>query len=678
MNATLESERMNRWLLVFFMSVTLPGCRGCPTEGTASSVAAAADEPAAIPPTIAPVERPIDPAVAVAVGSLFSCALRRSGALWCWGADPSSLSSVWDLARRAQSAGGPGQELKADENIPRQVAMVPGGVALFAADDALCALTVEGAARCWRRLSLQEPEAPPTEALTTLDVRGRGSCGVTREGQLRCWDHAALGIGSTEGAALIEGALDVALSATTTCAARARAPVACWPPPRRLRAGGLVPLIDEGIEALAGTKGVTSVSGTCVLREGRVGCFDADDKRRKVEWLDGLDDAEEIASSDKRVCALRRSGAVACRGLVDARGWQGVPTLDDAVSLAVGDFHACALRMDGGVACWGENSRGELGDGKPAFAAAPGVVVPGVNASALGVGGDHACVVEDGKVLCWGSGREGQIGEGERRVHVSPVEVPGITDAVDVAAGLISTCARVASGAVFCWGGATGRHGSWERPTPIKGVSDAVDLDMGTHGVGCARQKDGATSCWSHSKVRTVSALQGAEHLAMDNRSLCFAREGVVSCAERGFIASLSSGREVDAVVIDGLVDVRDLDNHDGRFCALTGDRVSCWRMRRGAVGRSELLLGEPATSIAVSGAQICALGVSRSVWCGSSSGAARRVEGLDAVTAIDAGVSHICARREDGSVRCWGSNARGQLGEGGGERGPVAVVGMP
>lgn len=34
----------------------------------------------------------------------------------------------------------------------------------------------------------------------------------------------------------------------------------------------------------------------------------------------------------------------------------------------------------------------------------------------------------------------------------APELVPGITDAVDVAAGFDFTCARLASGAVKCWG----------------------------------------------------------------------------------------------------------------------------------------------------------------------------------------------------------------------------------
>src|SRR3712207_1676263 len=38
-------------------------------------------------------------------------------------------------------------------------------------------------------------------------------------------------------------------------------------------------------------------------------------------------------------------------------------------------------------------------------------------------------------------------------------------------------------------------------------------------------------------------------------------------------------------------------------------------------------------------------------------------VEGLTGVSQVAAAGSHTCARMQDGSVRCWGRNGRGQLG---------------
>ena len=50
------------------------------------------------------------------------------------------------------------------------------------------------------------------------------------------------------------------------------------------------------------------------------------------------------------------------------------------------------------------------------------------------------------------------------------------------------------------------------------------------------------------------------------------------------------------------------------------------------------------------------------------------RVVGLDAVTAITAGVSHTVARKQDGTVWTWGLNDYGQLGNGTTSNSPVPV----
>jgi alpha-tubulin suppressor-like RCC1 family protein len=52
----------------------------------------------------------------------------------------------------------------------------------------------------------------------------------------------------------------------------------------------------------------------------------------------------------------------------------------------------------------------------------------------------------------------------------------------------------------------------------------------------------------------------------------------------------------------------------------------------------------------------------------------------LNTVVAVAPGSRHACARKNDGSVWCWGKNDRGQLGDGTKVDSvfPVKVVGLP
>src|SRR5258705_216501 len=66
--------------------------------------------------------------------------------------------------------------------------------------------------------------------------------------------------------------------------------------------------------------------------------------------------------------------------------------------------------------------------------------------------GARTCAVVASGVMCWGDARFGQSGRevGERVLR--PGLVPGTDGAVEVAAGVRHSCARLATGRVLCWG----------------------------------------------------------------------------------------------------------------------------------------------------------------------------------------------------------------------------------
>lgn len=106
-----------------------------------------------------------------------------------------------------------------------------------------------------------------------------------------------------------------------------------------------------------------------------------------------------------------------------------------------------------------------------------------------------------------------------------------------------------------------------------------------------------------------------------------------------------------------------------GRFgCAALRDQtVWCW-------GRNdESQLGYESSDLCP---ERLSNGQTRAVACSRTP---LQVVGLAGALAVSAGGAHACVRRVDGTAHCWGSNTRGQLGNGASlpSRAPVAVPGV-
>ncbi len=102
-------------------------------------------------------------------------------------------------------------------------------------------------------------------------------------------------------------------------------------------------------------------------------------------------------------------------------------------SFAAGSNFSCAITEMATVKCWGNNSKGQLGDGTLNFSQQP-VTVNGLSGAVkVSAGFRHAwAILGDGSVRCWGSGFLGQLGNGFFEDSMSPVPVSGLTDAVAI------------------------------------------------------------------------------------------------------------------------------------------------------------------------------------------------------------------------------------------------------
>jgi len=207
------------------------------------------------------------------------------------------------------------------------------------------------------------------------------------------------------------------------------------------------------------------------------------------------------------------------------------------------------------------------------------------------------------------------------------------TDAAFLALGGNHTCALVDNGSVRCWGnGNNGRtgHGNLLNIGDDEPASTAAVVSLGgpvqqlTTGLShsCVRYGDGTVRCFGR-------ALEG---------QLGYGNNQAIGDDELPSVAALvPTGGAVQSVVSRG-----------GSFhtCALRVDgQVRCWG--HAGMGR----LGVP--------------GLAGNVGDNEPADSIASVSVGGVVVELSTGAEHTCARLDDGNVRCWGSNASGQLGRG-------------
>ena len=133
--------------------------------------------------------------------------------------------------------------------------------------------------------------------------------------------------------------------------------------------------------------------------------------------------------------------------------------------VSAGARHTCAITSSNRVLCWGENYRGQLGDGNGGTSGdisdhAVLVNIAGAyTATAVSAGTLHTCAVVDGGAKCWGYDRFGRLGnnQGTGLFVLSPVDVVGLGAGAGVtliAAGNGHTCAldTTPTPQIYCWG----------------------------------------------------------------------------------------------------------------------------------------------------------------------------------------------------------------------------------
>ena len=97
----------------------------------------------------------------------------------------------------------------------------------------------------------------------------------------------------------------------------------------------------------------------------------------------------------------------------------------DWVAVSAGLSHTCAIKTDGSLWCWGDNGKGQLGLGEGTSVNHPvptQVIDPAGSWYKVAAGAGHTCGVQTaGSLWCWGDNSKGQLGNGSTVSRSKPI-----------------------------------------------------------------------------------------------------------------------------------------------------------------------------------------------------------------------------------------------------------------
>ena len=257
----------------------------------------------------------------------------------------------------------------------------------------------------------------------------------------------------------------------------------------------------------------------------------------------------------------------------------------------------------------------------------------------LVAGDTHACVILSGKVFCWGSNATLQLGtETDVANSSTPLEVQGISTAVELAAGWGHTCALLEDMTMKCWGsnqslqlGTSSTAANFAVPALVPGLTNITSIAAGgsatcaiVGGVGAKIGDAGGVKCWGY------NGMVGSGDTT--NRPSLGRATGTTNTEVPGYVQS--SGADLSSGVAGISVAL-------GYGCAvMTNKTAKCW----GSNSNDQLGVG------IASNDYLLPLG-------------AVDVGGLTGIAALSTGYSHACAILETTEMKCWGSFYEGELG---------------
>ncbi len=337
-------------------------------------------------------------------------------------------------------------------------------------------------------------------------------------------------------------------------------------------------------------------------------------------------------------------------------------------SIAAGSFHSLALKTDRTILSWGSDTNGQLGDGGSSTDQfLPVSVANATNIVAIAAGDSHSLALKfDGTILSWGNDFKGQLGDGGSNTNQSaPVPVTGAKNIVAIAASESNSLALKEDGTILAWGsdafnqlGNGAVNETKSVPVPVLNAINIVAIAAGRRHA-LALQADGRLLSWGSDEdgqlgdggtnsdkdaptfipnVNNIIAIAAGEDFSLalkaDGTMLSW---GSDEFGQLGDSAELSD--KVAPVVVAGVTNIIGIAAGLNYALALKADgTLISWGSDEGGK------LGNP----------------------NSSDNQPTFVPALIAtnIVAISAGAFHSLALKSDGTMLSWGNFFFGQLGQ--------------
>lgn len=353
----------------------------------------------------------------ISAGGNHTIALKSDGTVWAWG---------WNCFYVLGIGTAPSQ------STPVQIPTLTNMIAIAAQSDHSVALKSDGTVWAWGfngngqlgdGTTIGQPTPVQVLSLSSVTAIAAGqahSVALKDDGTVWTWGYN--GYGQLGDGTLTQRETPVKVSISNVTAISANG----W---------NTIALKDNGTVWAWGNNG-----------DGQLGDGTRTQRQTPVQVL-GLSDVTAVASGGGHSVALKRDGSVWTWGAYSS-GQLGngttsyiglspiqVPSISNVIAIAARESRTFALKSDGTVWGWGDNNRGQLGDGTISIDRTTPVQMKGPNGegalnnvAAISVGGDYSVALKrDGSVWTCGENMEGALGDGTttNRNQLTPVQVLG-------------------------------------------------------------------------------------------------------------------------------------------------------------------------------------------------------------------------------------------------------------